>query len=73
MLEGASGFNIGLCLLTHQAKFSPLTLVVSDKGTAMAEGVVNIRTEDGQGIFDAAIFPAHSVDSKQKKTVERQI
>ena len=42
LLEGASGYDIALGLLTHQAKYSPLTLVISDKGTAVWSNVINL-------------------------------
>ena len=73
LLEGASGYDIALGLLTHQAKYSPLTLVISDKGTAMGSNVINLQTSDGLGILDSTIFHAHSVDSQQKNPVERYI
>ena len=73
LLEGSSGYDIGLGLLTHQAKYSPLTLVISDKGTAMGGNVINLQTTDDMGVLDSTIFHAHSVDSQLKKPVERHI
>ena len=56
LLEGASGYDIGLGLLTHQAKYSLLTLVISDKGTAIGGNVINLQTSDGMGVLDTTIF-----------------
>ena len=73
ILEGASGFDVGMGLLSHQARYSPLTLVMSDHGAAFHESVINFRTVDGLKVFDNAIFHALPVDSQAGNAVERHV
>ena len=47
LLEGAAGHDVAFGLLTIQSRYSPITLVVRDAGTALRESVVNIKTGMG--------------------------
>ena len=68
ILEGGSLFDIGLGLLTHQARYSLLYW-----GTVFNESVVNFKTIDGLRVFDNAIFHALPVDSQAVNAVEQHI
>ena len=73
LLEGVAGHDVAFGLLTLQSRYSPITLVVTDAGTALRESVVNVKTGDGSMLFDNTTFHSLYTDRQSGNLIERYI
>ena len=72
-MEGASSQDVAIALLTHQTRFSPLRLLITDARTAFSEKLINFWTASGQRIFDDLLFHKLPTDAQQNIPIESAI
>ena len=72
-MEGAVGHDVAFGLFALQARYSTITLIVSDAGTALRKSVVNVRTGDGSMLFENTTFHSLDTDCQQGNLIDRYI